>query len=46
VLIPGEPEARAAEQARIRGIELEASTVEALAELGASESVPFPDVGS
>ena len=46
VLIPGEPEARAAAQARTHGIELEASTVEALAELGASESVPFPDIGS
>jgi len=43
VLLPGEPEARAADDARDRGIELDASTVASLAELGAAESVALPD---
>jgi LDH2 family malate/lactate/ureidoglycolate dehydrogenase len=42
VLVPGEPEARAAEQARAYGIELDKSTIGVLAELGAAESVAFP----
>jgi LDH2 family malate/lactate/ureidoglycolate dehydrogenase len=46
VLIPGEPEARAAESARAGGIELEESTIEVLADLGASESVAFPCAGT
>jgi LDH2 family malate/lactate/ureidoglycolate dehydrogenase len=42
VLIPGEPEARAAEEAHARGIELDESTVRVLADLGAAASVAFP----
>jgi LDH2 family malate/lactate/ureidoglycolate dehydrogenase len=42
VLIPGEPEARAAEEALARGIALEESTIGMLTDLGASESVAFP----
>jgi LDH2 family malate/lactate/ureidoglycolate dehydrogenase len=46
VLVPGEPEARAAERARAGGIELEESTIEVLADLGAAESVAFPCAGT
>ena len=46
VLVPGEPEARAAEQARARGIELEESAIGVLADLGAAESVAFPCAGA
>jgi len=42
VLIPGELEARAADEADERGIELDATTVASLEGLGAAESVPFP----
>jgi LDH2 family malate/lactate/ureidoglycolate dehydrogenase len=42
VLVPGELEARAADEARVLGIALEASTVGLLEDLGAAESVPFP----
>jgi len=42
VLVPGEPEARAAEKAHARGIELEESTIAELADLGASASLAFP----
>lgn len=46
VLVPGELEARAADEARSRGIELEESMVELLVELGAYESVPFPNANT
>lgn len=42
VLMPGEPEARTQAAARADGIELDASTIGMLAELGRLESVPFP----
>ena len=46
VLVPGEPEARAAEQASACGIELEESAIGVLADLGAAESVAFPCAGA
>jgi LDH2 family malate/lactate/ureidoglycolate dehydrogenase len=42
VLIPGELEARTADDARALGIELEQRTIALLHELGAAESVAFP----
>ena len=42
VLVPGEPEARAAADAAAHGIALEESTIDLLLELGAAESVAFP----
>jgi LDH2 family malate/lactate/ureidoglycolate dehydrogenase len=45
VLVPGEPEARAAEKAFAGGIELEESTIAELVDLGGSASVAFPALG-